>query len=475
MFPSPQDDFAAVMENVVGSRVAVICDGTNAHFRDFAANVVLALGTGVSTRNIAWFVMDQGLPEDQEVALLCSRQQRRFNNFWQLKKHNKYTYYSDRHMFPMHTIVHCVRQIRATYFTADLTLVHWSEEFITCEMLKRAWSEVLAWDADNQHGKGQGGLRLGRNAPNGRNGHKPGGGEPSPTASVLLPLLAWLQNNQQPDFADKYTKIGWHGGVAADTKNNARLNHIIENVAVSSADERTANPNHKARHGLGAGFVSAPQSPPKSRNPAPMMQADSYNGAVYNVMPSSSSQQVHLPHHQRPPHTKPTAASAAPQLWHLEIPQEFTPEDDLSPLVHSMHLDSPDELPVDSEWLVSDHQPNGLQMQSQGALLTGHTAVAMKTGPSGNSHHLGTPISSRSASFPSHASHAAGRPKAIPFSASAPWPQPADGSKALGQGRPAAADGLMGGALTLSSVLNQYVQTNHQPSDFDASLLGYFP
>lgn len=41
---------------------------------DFASKVVLGLGAGIASRQIAWFVADKGLPEAKEVQALRKAQ-----------------------------------------------------------------------------------------------------------------------------------------------------------------------------------------------------------------------------------------------------------------------------------------------------------------------------------------------------------------------------------------------------------------
>eukprot|EP00667_Euglena_gracilis_P007615 EG_transcript_7699 len=243
------DEFPVVVEAVVGHRAALICDDTNAHFCDFAAKVVLALGTGMPTRNIAWFVLDEGLPEEKEVALLFARQQQRFNHLWQGKKVGKLIHPSDRRVMPLDTIVHCVRQIRSTYFTAGSELVQWTDEFIACEMLKWAWSEVVAWDSVHKanrkvppHITPAPSKKSCSHRPNGR------GGPAKPTAS-LAPLLASASLAAQRLGAAASAGPGpplpaapgpppdTDGGAEAGEGDAPLLDPIIESVVVSCVDE----------------------------------------------------------------------------------------------------------------------------------------------------------------------------------------------------------------------------------------------
>eukprot|EP00667_Euglena_gracilis_P001295 EG_transcript_1295 len=111
--------------------MAIICDDMNIGISDFASKVVLGLGAGIASRQIAWFVADKGLPEAKEVQAL--------------RKAQPFSLGPAKAEVSADTILGQVRKVRATFFRNG-ALVQWNDTFVSTEMLRSCWQEVLDWD-----------------------------------------------------------------------------------------------------------------------------------------------------------------------------------------------------------------------------------------------------------------------------------------------------------------------------------------
>eukprot|EP00668_Euglena_longa_P043858 GGOE01058390.1.p1 GENE.GGOE01058390.1~~GGOE01058390.1.p1 ORF type:complete len:436 (-),score=83.01 GGOE01058390.1:2457-3725(-) len=129
----PMQEFTKALESTTQSPpMAIICDGVNAEVSEFASKVVLGLGAGIASRQISWFVLDKGLPEAQEVRTL--------------QKARPFSLGPEKAELPIDATLEQVRKLRATFFRNG-ALVRWTDTFVSTEMLRSCWQEVLDWDS----------------------------------------------------------------------------------------------------------------------------------------------------------------------------------------------------------------------------------------------------------------------------------------------------------------------------------------
>ena len=85
--------------------------------------------SGIPLPNIAWFVLDKGLPEAEEVAFLVERQQHRHTTFWERVDRGEAVHPSDGKRVPDDKIKFFVQRLRGTYFR-DGALLPFTDDWI---------------------------------------------------------------------------------------------------------------------------------------------------------------------------------------------------------------------------------------------------------------------------------------------------------------------------------------------------------
>jgi hypothetical protein len=139
----PQSEFDAVIRSLPQKPRVVVYDDSNVQFQNYAAKVTSALAAGVKVQNLAWFVFDQGLSENEEVEHLMVLQQKRLQNFWKSAKEGGMvttpSYASDGKVTTPDVVRRSVRTIRKQYFiNSELRL--FNAEWITQELVDCAQS-----------------------------------------------------------------------------------------------------------------------------------------------------------------------------------------------------------------------------------------------------------------------------------------------------------------------------------------------
>ena len=117
--------YISQLERAKKHSFAILYDGMHLDENGTKEKLQLAVLSGISLENVAWFVCDQQQEEEQEVALLMRRQKARFARFWNTDQQAPHQ--SDARIAPVDTVRMNVQKLRATYMDRDLRLLKWDD------------------------------------------------------------------------------------------------------------------------------------------------------------------------------------------------------------------------------------------------------------------------------------------------------------------------------------------------------------